>query len=796
MQQTAVKQACFHCGETCEDGHIHIEEKVFCCAGCKSVYSILHQNNLDNYYCLNETPGITLKDTTNSKFDYLNDESIATKVLSFKNDTVSQVNFYLPQMHCSSCLWLLENLKKLHSGVISTHVNFNRKQMFVSFHHQEISLAQLASLLASIGYEPHITTADNEEGNLKARKDRHAAYKIGIAGFCFSNIMIICFPEYLGLSYANDKTLTVFFRYVNLLLSLPVLLYCAQEFFINAWYSFKQKYLNIDAPIAIAIALTFFRSCYEIFTNTGSGYFDSMSGIVFFMLVGRHLQNRMYTTLQFNRDYKSFFPIAVTAIKNGEEVVTKIQDIQEEDVIKLQHNEVLPVDAIISKGKAIIDYSFITGESLPQNLAIGEIAYAGGKVSGAGIEIIAVKPFSQNSFTRLWNNPAFSKQETDKDSYVTTISKYFSVVVLALGLAAFAFWYYTGHADKAWNSITSILIVACPCALLLTATFTFGHLIDYFSREGFFVKNAHTIENMGKINSIVFDKTGTLTQPNLSTVVTHQASWTNAEKNIALSLMAQSTHPLSKAVVANMGSFEKINVEHFKEISGLGIEAWVNDVLIKIGSADFIETPRLSSSNVYVSFDGEIKASFEVRNALKKGVTDMFTRIKNYRTAMITGDNDDARGQMQQVFPQGSEMLFKQLPQQKLDYVSSLQQTGQKVMMIGDGLNDAGALKQSDVGIAVVDTNFSFSPACDAVMEARNIPKLGNFMQCAKAAKTLIIAGFAYSAIYNIIGLYFALGAKLQPVIAAILMPLSSIGIVALTYLGSRLIVKKYKVRG
>lgn len=795
MEKTAVKQACFHCGEACEDGHIHIGEKVFCCAGCKSVYSILHQNNLDNYYCLNEAPGISLKDFSNSKFDYLNEESIASKILSFKNEAVSQVSFYLPQMHCSSCLWLLENLKKLHEGVISTHVNFNRKQMFVSFNHNEISLAQLASLLASIGYEPHITTADNEEGNLKARRDRRAAYKIGIAGFCFSNIMIICFPEYLGLSYADDKTLTVFFRYVNLLLSLPVLLYCAQEFFVNAWYSFKQKYLNIDAPIALAIAITFVRSCYEIFTNTGSGYLDSMTGIVFFMLVGRHLQNRMYTTLQFNRDYKSFFPIAVTAVKNGEEIITKIQDIEADDIIKLQHNEVLPVDAIISKGKAIIDYSFITGESLPQQLAIGEIAYAGGKISGGGIEVVAVKPFSQNSFTRLWNNPAFSKQETDKESYVTILSKYFSVTVLLLGTAAFAYWYYIGQPSNAWNAITSILIVACPCALLLTATFTFGHLIDYFSKEGFFVKNAQTIENMGRVNSIVFDKTGTLTQPNLSNVVLHNASWNEQEKNLALSLMAQSTHPLSKAVVANIGVFENVQVEHFKEISGKGIEAWANDVLIKIGSAEFVETPRLNNSNVFISFDGVVKASFEVRNALKKGVNAMFARISRFRTALVSGDNDSARRQMQQIFPKGSDMLFNQTPQQKLDYVSSLQQQGQKVMMIGDGLNDAGALKQSDVGVAVVNTNFSFSPACDAVMEARNIPKLGNFMQCAKAAKTLIIAGFAYSAMYNIIGLYFALGAKLQPVIAAILMPLSSIGIVLLTYLGSRLIVKKYKIK-
>lgn len=791
MSQTAHISQCFHCGEKCEEDGITLGDKNFCCSGCKTVYQVLHQNNLDNYYCLNETPGVTVKEIAPSKFHYLADESIARKLVNFSNQQQTQVTFYLPQIHCSSCLWLLENLRKINSNIFSSQVNFSSKQLSVSYDHHQLTLKELAELLTSIGYEPHISMQDAVEKET-TYSPRKTAYKLGVVGFCFANIMLVSFPEYLGLDFGKDPVLAGFFRYVSLFLALPVFFYGAKEFFVNAFYSFRQKYLNIDAPIALAILVAFGRSVYEILSGTGAGYLDSMSGIVFFMLVGRTLQNRTYSTLKFNRDYKSYFPIAVTKISNGNESVCRLQDIKENDVLLLHHQEIVPVDGLLSKGKALIDYSFITGENSPSPINTGEIIYAGGKLMSGNMEMLSIASFSQSNFTKLWNNKAFSNEQSDKKAFTTILSQYFSLMVFAIAAAAFLYW-QQNDPSKAWNALTAVLIVACPCSLLLSATFTYGYTIDLFSQQGFFVKNTHTIEQLTKINHIVFDKTGTLTEASELPVNVLETKWTAEEMQLALSVMAQSIHPMSRAIIRHYGKFSPLKVENFREQRGLGIEAWMNERHIKIGSAVFVQqfAGNLYGSRVYVSIDKEIKAVFEIENKIKQGVKEVLGTLHKYKLTLLSGDNENARMQMEKLFPPRAQLLFGQNPQQKLDYIQQQQQQNDCVLMLGDGLNDAGALMQSNVGISVVENTFSFSPACDAVMDSKNIGRIGQFISAAKSSKNLILTGFIYSILYNVAGLYFATTAQLQPVVAAIIMPLSSIGIVMLSFFGTKWIGRR-----
>src|SRR5690606_27211248 len=369
---------CFHCGDECAAEVFKVGEKSFCCNGCLNVYQLLNQNELDDYYCLNETPGNKVKAIPKEKFAFLDEPSVVQKLLLFRNGQQAQVSFYLPQMHCSSCLWLLEHLSEIDSNIIDSQVNFNNKTVKITFQIEELSLRSLAEILAHVGYEPVIDLHESREENDKYNSKR-SYLKLGITGFCFANIMLIAFPEYLGLDPEQQPGLATFFKFANVLLSLPVVFYGAQEFFVNAWYSYRQRYLNIDAPIALAVAVTFLRSLYEVFSNTGAGYFDSMSGIVFFTLLGRTLQNRSYTTLRFNRDYKSYFPIAVTKLEQGEHKLLKLEEIQEHDVLIIHHQEVIPTDCLLSKGEAQIDYSFVTGEEKPELIAKGEVIYAGGR---------------------------------------------------------------------------------------------------------------------------------------------------------------------------------------------------------------------------------------------------------------------------------------------------------------------------------------------------------------------------------------------------------------------------------
>lgn len=787
------KKACFHCGELCAaNEEVLFNDKVFCCNGCQRVYALLHQYNLDEYYCLNDMPGSQKKANSSEKFLFLDEESVAASLISFKNNELTKVVFYLPQIHCSSCLWLLENLKKMNNGVIFSQVNFTKKEVSIAFNHNDITLRQLADLLSNIGYEPYISMNSGNKTNVKS--DKSNILKLGLVGFCFLNIMLISFPEYLGLKQTDDAVLTKFFRYMNLFLALPVFFYGASDFFITAYKGLKQKYLNIDAPIALAVLITFVRSVYEVVSNTGSGYFDSMSGIVFFMLVGRILQSKTSKSIQFNRDYQSYFPIAVSVLKNGNKVATKIQEVKKDDVLFIHHHELIPVDGILSKGAATIDYSFVTGESVATPVKIGELVYAGGKVLATNIEIIASMPFSQSGFIKLWENNAFKETKSNKAVVVDNLSKYFSIIVLLIASVAFVYWQFV-DASLSWKVVSSILIIACPCVLLLSASYTNAFVLDLFSKHGMFVKNAEVLNKLTKINHIVFDKTGTITEPNHFDIVYEGTKFNKIQNALVLSVMSQSIHPLSVAIANQFKNYKSIMVSNIKTIEGKGIEAWVNDTYIKIGSASFFgleKTENISFSEVYIGIDNVVFGKYCIKNKLKANFENLIHSLDNYNISLLSGDNDNSKNQMAEIFPKDSILLFNQSPQQKLDYIKNLQIKEKQVLMIGDGLNDAGALQQSDIGISIVENAFSFSPACDTLLNSNKLKLLNQFILASKASRKLILITFAYSILYNLLGIVFSVTANLEPMIAAIIMSASSLSIILISFVGVKLIERRY----
>ena len=789
IQHTQTK--CFHCGNICDDSIISFDEKSFCCNGCQMVYGILQQHKMDNYYCLNSNPGVRIEETASQKFRFLDDENTVQQLIDFKNNEMMQVSLYLPQIHCSSCLWLLENLYSIHDGFASSRVNFHSKTVTIHFYHAKLGLRQVAEILTSIGYEPHISLHDKKPEPVRLLNK--TAFKLGVTGFCFANIMLISFPEYLGLSFETDRLTTIVFRYLNLLLCLPALLFGAREFFVNAVHSIRQRILNIDAPIALAITVAFIRSVYEIVSNTGAGYLDSMTGIIFFMLIGRALQNKTHASLKFERDFRSYFPISVTTIEDGKEKLTPIQDIKPGDILQLQHLEIVPVDCLLSKGQAQIDYSFVTGENEQLPLKHGELIYAGGKITGSGIEVLVTKAFSQSRFTQLWNNDAFKTREKPQYSFITVISKYFSIFLLLLASAALAYWQWQGNPQNGWNAFTAVLIVACPCTLLLAATFTHGFVMELFAQKGFFIRTTHSLERLAEADHIVFDKTGTITHTGDRHIQYIGKEISAADFKVIINAMRQSMHPLSKAI-SKYYAIEKSTISHWKETEGKGIEVWENDTYYKIGSASFVNFPvsTQASSTVYVSIDNIVYGYFMVETNIRPGIDTMLLHSKAHKLSLLSGDNDHSKKQMRSLFPQSANLLFQQTPQQKLDYIQHLQQQGNNVLMVGDGLNDAGALQQSNMGIAIVQESFSFSPACDGILHASELRRLHQFIAAAKASNRLIKGLFIYSLLYNAVGLSFAVSAGLEPIIAAILMPASSISVILIAWLGTKRIGKKY----
>lgn len=786
---------CTHCGEPCSSETIRYADHPFCCEGCKMVYQLLNQHGLCDYYALNEKPGINQRSIARkNKFAFLEDEKIYRRLVSFSDDTQTHVTFYLPQMHCSSCLYLLENLPRLESGIVSSKVHFTRKEVTIVFNHKTVQLRGVAELLTAIGYEPYISLNDLKEHRPKVQ--RSLIYQLGVAGFCFANIMLMSFPEYLGLEDA-EKSLQGMFRILNFILALPVFFYSALPFYESGWKGLKHKFLNIDAPIALAVIVTFSRSAYEVISGTGAGYFDSMSGIVFFMLVGRVLQDRTYQHLSFERDFSSYFPIAVTVVREDNEIPTSLPDVIVGDTLRIHNEELIPADGILTRGNAFIDYSFVTGESLPVRKEMGEIVYAGGKQTGGIIEILVIKEVAQSYLTGLWSRDEFKKApETKQVSFVHLLSRYFTYIVFTIAAAGGLYW-LLNDSSKVWNVITAVLIVACPCALLLSNTFTNGNILRILSRNKLYLRNAETIETIADVNHIVFDKTGTLTDSRIQDVEYIGESLSPDQQVLVAALVAQSNHPLSKAIRAHLAIPRYPAVNGFRELPGKGIEGFVNNELIALGSRQFITGRNVSEegSSVFISIENKTYGYYKIRNHYRPSIHELVQKLsRNHRISVISGDNPSSRKDLQWIVQGDAELRFNQKPEDKLEYIKALQAAGNRVMMIGDGLNDAGALKQADVGIAITEDSNSFTPASDGIMQADRLQRLNEFIDLCVTNRRIVLASFILSIVYNVIGIFFAVQGILTPMVAAILMPSSSLSILLVTFGTSNLVARLRKM--
>jgi Cu+-exporting ATPase len=792
---------CFHCGDACNNGVVIHNEKAFCCNGCKTVYDILHDNNLDYYYELEQSPGIT-PNAINGKFDYLNNDIIIKELLNFNEGDTQIVSFLIPVIHCSSCIWILENLNKLNPNILTSQVDFPKKTVRISYSITEISLKDVVVLLSKLGYEPYISLNDIKKD--AKTKDRSLTYKLGVAGFAFGNIMFLSFPEYFEVNEFWLNQFKHIFRWLMLVFSLPVVFYSAQDYFISAYKSLQSKFLNIDVPIALGVSVLFIRSVMEVVLNLGTGFFDSLSGLVFFLLLGKFFQQKTYNYLSFERDYKSYFPIAVTKLDSKnliDEFQTKVYDLVPDDCILIRNEELIPVDGILKKGSAFIDYSFVTGEAKLVEKIIGDEIFAGGKHSGTPIVILVTKSVKQSYLTQLWNNEIFNASTQNIfQSLTDKISQRFTKSLLVIAFVSGLIWLFIDM-SKSLNVFTAVLIVACPCALALAAPFTLGNLLRILGMNKLYLKKAEVIEQLAGVDTIVFDKTGTLTTNALHTISYKGELFSEEENNQLKNVLRASSHPLSRALFHHIKSEVSFDITNYSEDIGKGISANVNNETIKIGRFDFVASESKSNiksessllqTTVHISINEKYKGYYAFKNEYRKGFDRLLNELsKDYKLIVLSGDNSGETTYLTKTLPADVELVFNQNPNDKLEFVKALQNKNKKVLMIGDGLNDAGALAQSNVGLSISENINVFSPACDGILDASMFINIYEFLQVSKKGVKIIKYAFFFSLFYNLIGLCFAITGHLEPVVAAILMPLSSISIVFFTTISTYLIGRK-----
>ena len=780
---------CSHCGDECPEDHPFLEDKDFCCQGCQIVYTVLKDNGLGDYYTFQDKPGISQRSTNSKNYTFLEDEDVINNLLEFRDDHICKISFTIPQIHCVSCIWLLENMNKLHPGFLGSRVNFLHKKATISYDPTKITLMQVVEQLAAIGYPPELNLQKLSSAK-SGLHDRSLYYKLGLAGFSFGNIMLLSFPEYLGFEHAS---VNFYIGYINIVLALPVVVYSGFDYLRSAYWTFRLKQINIDIPIAVGMLTLFLRSVYEILTATGEGYLDSLAGFVFFLLIGKWFQHYTFYSIAFDRNYRSYFPISSLVKINTEWQSKSLDKLEAGDILLVKNEEIIPGDSLLLKGKATVDYSFVTGESEMITKKEGEKLFAGGKNIGSNIQIQLLKKVDQSYLTKLWDEDSFRiDKEAKTQTLIRHIGKYFTITIMGIALITLVYWLIYDK-SMAFNAFTAVLIVACPCALALALPFSYGNILRLLGKKSFFLKNVQVIDRIQQVDEIIFDKTGTITD-HKNIVPTISGPKPNIHNTLLIkSAVYQSNHPLSKSIFNSLSGDFIREPTQFKEFTGLGISATFGHDLVRIGSSKFIKgASRGVERSVIVEINGKLITWFNVEHKLREGVEQLVNILsKDYKVTILSGDNDKEEERLKAFFPPDADMIFNQSPMDKLNYIKGRQSVGHKILMIGDGLNDAGALAQSDVGIVISEDSNNFTPACDAILGALAFSSLLSYLDFLRKAKLIIIGAFVLAFLYNVLGLYFAVRGELSPVVAAILMPISSITVMIYGLLASNIGFKK-----
>ncbi len=784
-------KTCYHCGRKCEENICTIGEKNFCCNGCKTVYEILNENELSDFYKLNKSPGVTPDKKNLYQFNFLDTEEVFNKIIDFSDGDHTVVTFFIPVIHCTSCIWLLESLSKINEHVTQCAVNFTQKTVTITYKSRAYPLSELAKFLTELGYKP-VISLETSEKKKKNYIDRRLLVQLAVAFFAAGNSMLLAFPGYVG---GDGKWLIefkTFFGWIMLLLNLPVVFFSAQDYLKSAFKGIEYNNLNIDLPISIGILTLFGRSTYEVVSGIGWGYFESLAAFVFLLLLGKLFQQSTYKSLSFDHDYKSFYPIAVTKIVDSEEKNIILSELKKGDRILIRNEEIIPADAILINGQAAIDNSFITGESRLVKKNSGDKIFAGGKQMGSAIEVEIIKPVDQSYLVKLWNNKIFKKKDNFK-IITDKISGIFTLIVLCIAAISGVIWWFIDP-SRAFEIVTAVLIVACPCALALSAPFILGNMMRIMAKRGLYVKDITTIENMAHIDHIVFDKTGTLTESNTAKVAFVGRALSEKEKDIVKSLVKNSTHPLSSIIYDTLKEHKACDIEEYKEVSGKGIQALIAGKEWKLGSPAFVGVTadsKINQTKVYLKIESEIRGYFSIENQYRKSLPRVIKNlITRFTLSVLSGDNEAEKENLKKMKFSESSLLFNQTPHNKLNHIKKRQEKGEEVMMIGDGLNDSGALKQSNVGISVTDNINRFSPSCDGILEGKSFQMIPSLLHLSRIARRLLKVSFIISFFYNTIGLYFAVLGRLSPLVAAILMPLSSISVVIFASISTNIVGK------
>ena len=788
------KIKCTHCQLEFDEKVMITEENnpdvYFCCNGCQGVYHLLKDDGLDSFYekMGNSKIAPPLQvESDSSSFDM---ESFKQRYIKTTADGFSSVDLVIEGIHCAACIWLNEKVLANTEGIVDATINFTNNKAKIVWDEETIALSKVIDTIRSIGYNayPYDRTAED----IKATKNKKDYFmRMAIAVFASMNIMMIDVAKYAGFfSGMKDETLHLV-HIAEFIFSTPVLFYSGWIFFKGAYYGLKNRIVNMDLLVSAGATLTYIYSLYVLFGGKGHSYFDSVAMIITFVLVGKYLEVIGKKNAVDTMDkIRSQVPHEATIVEEGIKKVVPLDAIKVGDIIEVKRGEKATVDGVLIGSTATFDESSLSGESLPVEKKEGATIYSGTINSGKVIRYTATKNYANSTLSNIVNllEDALSSKPEIEDT-TNELSKYFSITILFLALATFGAWYWLGDDfEEALIVAISVIVIACPCALALATPIASLIGISWAAEKGLLFKEAKFIETFSKADTVVLDKTGTITEGKLD-VKKVSGEISSEILPILYALSDGSTHPVSLAIKKylekNYETIERVELSNIEQVEGRGLKAYYNRRLIAGGNSSLIDELgidfRFETDYTVYHFvmNDKVVLSFEFDDALKEGITELIDYLSSIEVNVImaTGDNEKVAKRVSESIDL-KNYKSELSPIDKANYIKSLKEEGKRVVMVGDGINDALALSYADVAIAMGSGADVALAVSDVVILNNSLKAIEDSFMISRRTFKFIKQNLALSLIYNVITIPIAMAGYVIPLVAALSMSLSSLLVV------------------
>lgn len=797
--------ACSHCGLDVPLGlRSDSRAEQFCCTGCETAYSVIHAAGLDRYYAIREKidGSNSLKNATARAFAEFDDPAFASLYCTPVRGGLA-VDLMLEGVHCSACVWLIERLGRVVDGVIESPLDYRRHTTRVVFDPAKVKLSRVAAALDGLGYRPHPARGAKAREIDKA-DDRKWMVRLGVAGACFGNVMLLFFALYAGAFDGMDPVYARFFRWAAMLISTISLVWPGSVFFRGAWAALRTRTLTLDVPISIGLGAGLVwgivRTVQDAVVTGSRGetvYFDTLAMLVFVILVGRYVQRRQQRWAA--DSVELLFCMTPTSARviddSGGVKDVSIQSLTIGQHVEIRPGDSVPVDGFIVEGASSVDQSLLTGESVPVGVRAGDRVCAGTlNVSG----VLRVRVEATGESTRVGRLMRLVEEGTRTRAPIVRLADklagWFMVAVLALAAVTAAAW-WSKDPGQAIDHAVALLVVTCPCGLGLATPLVMTVALGRAARRGLLVRSGEALEQLSHPSTLLLDKTGTLTRGKLELVC-----WMGDErvKPMVRAIETASSHPVARAFLAAIPDDSAIVTADITAESR-GVIGRVGNRLLSVGAASWVrekagvvafdanaaeaEIVGRGLSPVFVAVDGVIVAAAGVGDRLREDARASLDRLRTdgWRTRMISGDHarvveavarelaltpSDARGAM--------------TPDDKYAEVIRSKSSG-AVVMVGDGVNDAPALAAASVGIAVHGGAEASLTAADVYLNREGVGEIVELMAGAQRAILAIKINIGVSIAYNIFAATLSVAGVISPLLAAIIMPISSLTVLALS---------------